>query len=123
MGIGKDTNDRIGDAPFEAGMSQDTKLNDDKTLWDPAFKQEIHGLVVLTGDSQATIEEKLAEVKEILRTSIHEIKRIDGNVRPGDQDGHEQFVSSLSLRRILTVDFCAQLWLSRRRRSARSPRS
>lgn len=92
MEIGKEPKDRIGDAPFEAGMQADSKLNDDQELWDPAFKQEIHGLIVLTGDCQPTVDEKLAEAKEILGTSIHEIKRIDGNVRPGDQDGHEQFV-------------------------------
>jgi len=99
MGIGKDANDRIGDAPFEAGMLNDTKLNDDKTLWEPAFKEDIHGLIIITGDCQARVGAKLKEVEEILGCTIHTVKVIDGKVRPEEQDGHEQFVSSFTVRK------------------------
>lgn len=75
-------------------MINDVKnLNDDPSLWDPAFKTDIHALIVLTGDHQATVDEKLPHIKDILGASIELVKRIDGNVRPGKEAGHEQFVA------------------------------
>lgn len=106
MGIGKDANDRIGDTPFEAGMLNDTKLNDDTTLWEPAFKEDIHGLIIITGDCQARVDAKLEGVKKILDCAIHTVKVINGKVRPGGQDGHEHFgyLDGVSQPAVLGVD-------------------
>ena len=67
--------------------------------WDPAFKQEIHGLILVTGDKRATVDQKLADIKKIFlveapNATIKQAKLVYGDVRPGNQKGHEQFVSS-----------------------------
>lgn len=75
-------------------------LKDQLDKWLLEFQREIHGLIVIAGDSQATVGQKLVEVKKIFggkqNSTIQAVKRIDGNVRPGMEAGHEQFVSSLS---------------------------
>lgn len=62
--------------------------------WDAAFLQEIHGVILVTGECRHTIHQKLEEVKSILGAAddpcIKEIKTLVGDVRPGDQRGHEQ---------------------------------
>ena len=60
--------------------------------WDETFLQEIHGVTLVTGDSDDTVNEKLASVKDILSGSVTEIATVNGDVRPGDQAGHEQYV-------------------------------
>ena len=71
-------------------MLNDKSLNDQLATWFPEFREDIHGLIVVTGDSQATIDEKLNEIQKILQGTIQEVKRADGHVRPGKEDGHEQ---------------------------------
>jgi hypothetical protein len=106
--------DEIGDPVFNAGMVADAKnLGDQGTTdsagkfvpdWIDEFKQEsqeIHGVILVTGDCHATVEEKLVEIKEIFlvedeqNATIHEVISIVGDVRPGDFSAHEQFVSRL----------------------------
>jgi hypothetical protein len=72
-------------------------LRDDTKKWLPEFKKEIHILIFVTGDSTATVEEKLAQVKKIIGSTVTEIKRVDGKVRDigGKQEGHEQFVTTI----------------------------
>ena len=65
--------------------------------WIPAFKQHIHGMILVSGESRKKVNEKLAEVKEIFYVgrhdaSIHEMHYIMGSVRPGKEKGHEQFL-------------------------------
>jgi Dyp-type peroxidase family len=98
--------DEIGDSAFDAGMLADAQnLGDQGTTpssgaftpdWIPAFKHDIHGLILISGDCHATVDEKLAEIKKIFlvgtcHASIHEMLRIDGDVRPGSEKGHEHF--------------------------------
>ncbi|KDR78229.1 hypothetical protein GALMADRAFT_65104 [Galerina marginata CBS 339.88] len=64
--------------------------------WEEPFKQEIHGVILLAGDSHATVDKKLAEIKHIFRVgehsaSIKEITSVRGDSRPGDQSAHEHF--------------------------------
>ena len=68
-----------------------------------AFKQDIHGVILITGESHATVDEKLADIEKIFRVdtpsaSIHKIFKVVGDVRPGKEKGHEQSVSSVSYR-------------------------
>ena len=58
--------------------------------WDNTFLQEIHGVALVAGDSHDSVNEALANVKDILGVSVSEISTISGDVRPGDQKGHEQ---------------------------------
>ena len=65
--------------------------------WIPAFKQDIHGLLLISGDSHFSVAKKLGEIERIfsVRTHnpiIHEVIRIVGDVRPGEEKGHEQCV-------------------------------
>ena len=87
----------LADAKFlgDPGTTSSTNAFDPK--WDPEFKKDIHGLILVTGDSHATVDEKLAEVLKIFslrsqNATIHEIKRAVGDVRPGAEKGHEQYV-------------------------------
>ena len=67
--------------------------------WDPAFKSnKIHGLISAAGDSANTVNEVISKVEATFRVgkpeaSINLIKRIDGKVRPGEEEGHEQYVT------------------------------
>lgn len=69
------------------GVRQGDKFQPD---WDSTFLQEIHGVTLITGDSHDSLNEKLASVKDILSGTVKEIATISGDVRPGDQKGHEQ---------------------------------
>lgn len=58
--------------------------------WEGTFMQDIHGVALVTGDSHDTVNEKLSSVKDVLSGSVAEISTLSGDVRPGDQMGHEQ---------------------------------
>ncbi len=65
--------------------------------WVPAFKNPVHGLIIISGDGQDTVNKILAQVEAILQVgkqdaAIHEVLKVIGVVRPGDQKGHEQWV-------------------------------
>ena len=84
--------------PFITGQQQDalTNLGDPKSAdgktpaWDPHFLQDIHGVILISGDSHGTTDKKKAEIEAIFGSSIKEIITIRGDVRPGAEDGHEQ---------------------------------
>lgn len=72
--------------------------DDDTPDWVPAFRHGVDGMILITGESHQTVTEKLAEIERIFlvkshSATIHEAIRIVGNVRPGKEKGHEQFVS------------------------------
>lgn len=89
-------NDKIGDGPFEAGMlAGASDLGDKGTTsasgfdpaWIPAFKKEIHGVILVTGDRHSTVHRKLEEIEKIFKVgtpdaSIHKVIDIEGDVRP-----------------------------------------
>lgn len=65
--------------------------------WDDAFlqkEQEIHGVILVAGDSFDSVNGKLDEVKSTLSfegtSSIAEVASLAGDVRPGEFSGHEQ---------------------------------
>jgi hypothetical protein len=68
--------------------------------WDPRFLQQIDGIIIVTGESEASMKSKFEEVKKIFLTAdkskatIREVLSYIGTVRPGDQRGHEQYVTS-----------------------------
>ena len=76
--------------------------------WDPAFKQDIHAVIMVTGESHASVDNKLSEIGKIFslgaqNASITEIIRVVGDVRPGKEKGHEQYVY-LSIAAILIAE-------------------
>jgi hypothetical protein len=88
--------------PFKIGQKVDatTNLGDPKKAdgnpdWDSHFLQEIHGIILISGECHETITRKKQEIEEIfgvrsLHASIKEIVTIQGDVRPDNQSAHEQ---------------------------------
>ncbi|KAG8529720.1 uncharacterized protein KY384_005201 [Bacidia gigantensis] len=98
--------DNTGDTAFEAGMLAGAKdLHDNGTTtpdnkfdpdWIPAFKKQIHGLVLVSADSHQTVDESLRKVEQIFKVgtpnaTIYQVLRLVGDVRPGNEAGHEHF--------------------------------
>lgn len=71
-------------------------LNDDLSQWEPKFRDEtIHGVFLITGSSHPKLKEALEKVKKVFKVgeegaSITEVTQVEGHVRPGDINGHEQ---------------------------------
>jgi hypothetical protein len=58
--------------------------------------RSIDGVILVTGDSAATVNASLAIVHNIFSIdTLEEIITINGKVRPGQEQGHEQYVSRL----------------------------
>lgn len=97
----------MGDPLFSAGQRDDAFGLADKGTgdtketfkpdWDEAFlqeQQEIHGVILIAGDSFESVNGKLEEVKTTLSaegtSSVTEVATLAGDVRPGEFKGHEQ---------------------------------
>ena len=66
--------------------------------WDEEFKQDIHGVFNIAGDSHATVDRKVQLIEQCFKVgtkdaTIKKVTSIRGDTRPGDQDGHEQYVN------------------------------
>ncbi len=78
-------------------LADATALGDDVTQWDTAFKTDIHGVILVTGNSSAKINATLDDIKAIFgvgtpKASIKEVLTLTGHTRPGEESGHEQYV-------------------------------
>lgn len=94
----------LGDEPeFKSGMKVDAPALGDPTnpndpndpIWIDAFKQEIDLVIDVAGDSWKTVNHQWDKIEEIFgigthHSSVKVIHTIKGNVRPGDEAGHEQ---------------------------------
>ncbi len=83
----------MNDDAFKKGQFNDAATlgdADSGAQWEPAFKNKIDGMILVSGDSHASVDVVLVEVRLILGLTIHEVTHIRGDVRPGDQNGHEQ---------------------------------
>ncbi|KAF5375843.1 hypothetical protein D9615_008174 [Tricholomella constricta] len=106
MGI-DDANLTKTETIFEMGQKKDAQSLGDKGTtvgsefvpdWEPEFLQDIHGVILVSGDSHGTVNKKLQQVKEIFglaqgpnKSSIKAVTSIVGDVRPGKESGHEHF--------------------------------
>lgn len=119
--------DDIGDSAFKAGMLAGAQALGDgitsssgqfDSKWNAPFKQDIHGVILITGHDDATTAAKLQQVQKIFSIGtptamIREVGTSVGRVRdkdPKGQDvkGHEQSVSH-GFRRVGTplISFCS----------------
>lgn len=87
----------LGDTAFVKGQlaSAADTLGDDVNQWDPDFKKDIHGLILVTGDCTDSVDKKLGQIKALFKVGqkdagIKEVTHILGHVRPGKENGHEQ---------------------------------
>ena len=88
--------------PFKLGQRKhaidflgDPQKADGNPDWDSHFLQEIHGVILISGESHESIRKKKHEIEHIfgvhsLHASIKEITTLQGDVRPGDLSAHEQ---------------------------------
>ena len=112
MTLQLDITDEIGDSAFDGGQFADASdLGDQGTTdssgkftpnWIPAFKSPIHGVILISGDSQVTVDLTWATIQTIFAVgsplaTIHEVLTLVGNVRPGAEKGHEQWVQTFQL--------------------------
>ena len=83
--------------------------------WDPAFKQDIHGVFLVTAESHDTAQATFAQIIKIFSVGaprmelFFEVTRVVGDVRPGHQKGHEQSVHLLDLCSINILKICVAL--------------
>ncbi|KAF8517632.1 hypothetical protein JB92DRAFT_2905084 [Gautieria morchelliformis] len=86
-------NDTLGDPVFAKGQFFDAaNLSDPTVNWVQPFKgTNIHGLFILASDSNILINVELAAIKLLFGSSITMLHSLQGQVRPGDQEGHEHF--------------------------------
>jgi len=89
--------------PFIIGQKVDATLNlgdpkkaDGNPDWDSHFLEDIHGVILISGESHDSIGKKKSEIEQIFGVghafaSIKEIITLQGDVRPGAEAGHEHF--------------------------------
>ncbi|KAI0759576.1 peroxidase TAP [Trametes elegans] len=97
--------DDLGDSAFTGGQLKDASdLGDSGSTvngtfvpnWLPAFKGTIHGLILISGDSELTIAKTRLVIEGIFNfgahnATLHEVTTLKGTVRPGAEKGHEHF--------------------------------
>jgi hypothetical protein len=85
--------DNIQDPLFVQGQkaraSAQGGLQDIMSDWIEQFNIPIDGLVITTGNPTELVQGKMTLIQDTLGTSINELFRVDGHVRPGDEKGHE----------------------------------
>lgn len=85
--------DDLGDSGFASGQAVDaTALGDPGTgNWVPGFVgTSVHGVFLLASDTIDNVNDMLEEVQNSLNDSITEIHRLQGQARPGPEQGHER---------------------------------
>lgn len=107
--------DDIKDPVFKAGQLADAKDLGDKGFiigdaytpdWIPPFQQQVHGVLIVAGDCQASVDTLLHKAIRILKlapsrdssTICHEVVRLHGTARPEEHSGHEQYVIQLDVQ-------------------------
>jgi len=103
--MGVDDTALTGDLNFQIGQKKDAQSLGDKGTgtgptfvpdWEPAFLQDIHGAILVFGESHNSVNKALAQAKQAFgvstsKASIKEVTTIRGDVRPGKESGHEHF--------------------------------
>lgn len=85
--------DNLGDSLFAAGQTADaTAIGDPGTgNWVPGFVgTSVHGVFLLASDTVDNVNAMLSEIQNSLGDSITEIHRLQGQARPGAEQGHER---------------------------------
>ncbi|KAI0636148.1 peroxidase TAP [Trametes polyzona] len=97
--------DDLGDPAFKNGQLKDAKNLGDPGKdvngtfdpdWLPEFKKSIHGVIIMSGNSDSTLADTRQKVDSVFNAKgpnppLLEVTTITGNVRPNEQSGHEHF--------------------------------
>jgi len=100
---------KLNDAPFLAGQHADAQTFFDPPTadgtpdWEEPFKQEIHGVFVVAGESHFSVDKKIHEIEAIFGVggpspSFQKVTSVVGDTRPGDLSAHEQYVDFHSIQ-------------------------
>ncbi|KAM0688981.1 hypothetical protein Q7P36_011057 [Cladosporium allicinum] len=83
----------IGTTASPSSIGDPIKPGTNEPNWeDPFTKPELlHGVVLVTGNDDAQVKQKLDSIKKVFQSSIKELKTISGKVRPAPFKGHEHF--------------------------------
>lgn len=90
--------DKMGDPAFASGMKAVAKetlqdpLKNGQPNYEKAFMSpdKLHGVILVAGNTTQIVKNKLGDIKKFLGGTVSEIETIEGKVRPGDVNGHEQ---------------------------------
>lgn len=86
--------DDLGDQFFSAGQFDGSQVlgdDDPAANWVKAFQgTSVHGLFMIASDSDDSINDTLSTITAALGPAITEAHRVEGNLRPNDQAGHER---------------------------------
>lgn len=101
--------DSIGDRAFADGQLADADLLGDEGQsddagnfdpnWETAFKGEIHGVLLIAGESWKTVNATVKETLQLFGKSIRVVYTLKGAVRPGAE--------KVSCVLLLMINFCA----------------
>lgn len=82
----------IGTTASPSSIGDPIKPDTNEPNWeDPFTKPELlHGVVLVTGNDDAQVKQKLDSIKKVFQSSVKELKTISGKVRPAPFKGHEQ---------------------------------
>ncbi|KAM5542891.1 hypothetical protein V8D89_003275 [Ganoderma adspersum] len=97
--------DNLGDTAFASGQKDDAMNLGDAGApgpdgkfvpnWINAFKSQIHGVVIISGDGEQTVTATQATVLGFFNIgahiTLHEVITLKGVVRPGAEKAHEHF--------------------------------
>ncbi|KIK63490.1 hypothetical protein GYMLUDRAFT_41170 [Collybiopsis luxurians FD-317 M1] len=85
--------DNLGDSLFTAGQLNDaSSLGDTTSNWVSEFAgTSIDGVLLLASDTVDNINNTLSQLQSTLNGSISEVYSIQGQARPGNEQGHEHF--------------------------------
>ncbi|KAJ3566218.1 hypothetical protein NP233_g7137 [Leucocoprinus birnbaumii] len=96
-------NTALTEATFQKGAIADAPSLNDPLLpstqtpdWEQEFLNGIDGLLLVAGSDHDSVQKKIAQIQKVFpadpnHSSITIVKTITGDVRPGDQSGHEHF--------------------------------
>jgi len=87
-------NDTLGDPLYTGGQFKDApNLGDPGTTnWVPEFKGTfVHGVFLLASDAPSSITNELHSIQSLFGSSMSQKYILQGQVRPGNEEGHEHF--------------------------------
>lgn len=82
----------IGTTASTSSIGDPIKPGTNEPNWEEPFTKPelLHGVVLVTGNDDAHVKQKLDNIKRAFQFSVKELKTISGKVRPAPFKGHEQ---------------------------------
>jgi hypothetical protein len=82
----------IGTTASPGSIGDPIKPGTNEPNWEEPFTKPelLHGVVLVTGNDDAHVKQKLDNIKRAFQSSVKELRTISGKVRPAPFKGHEQ---------------------------------